>query len=76
VLQGIAASLRLITRGSMVIAELVLRLIKSGETYIEVSLKPKRRTAGKTKTFRIANIVYVKSSVLRLLVDIQLLGHH
>ena len=68
----IGKSLRIITKGSMIIPEIVLRLIEHGQTYIEVSLHPKPRTSGKTKTFRVANIVYVGSSVLRLFVDIRL----
>jgi glycosyltransferase involved in cell wall biosynthesis len=68
-------ALRLTTRGSMVIPEIVLRLIKSGHSYIEISLHPKPRTAGKTKTFRVVNIAYVISSVLRLFIDIQVLRH-
>jgi len=69
-----AKKLRPIAHGSMMVPELLLRLIKAGETYIQVDIRPKRRTAGTTKTFRISNIVYVASSVLRLWVDIQLLG--
>jgi dolichol-phosphate mannosyltransferase len=69
-----AKALRPIARGSMMVPELVLRLIKAGESYIQVEIHPKRRTAGKTKTFRISNIFNVSSSVLRLWVDIQLLG--
>jgi dolichol-phosphate mannosyltransferase len=69
---NVAKSLRLITKGSMVIPEIVLRLLKSGQSYIEVSLHPKPRTAGKTKTFRLSNLVYVTSSVFRLFVDIRL----
>jgi dolichol-phosphate mannosyltransferase len=68
----VAKSLRIITKGSMIIPEIVLRLIEHGQTYIEVSLNPKPRTSGRTKTFRVANIVYVGSSVLRLFIDIRL----
>jgi dolichol-phosphate mannosyltransferase len=68
----VGKSLRTITSGSMIVPEIVLRLVKSGQSYIEVSLHPKPRTAGKTKTFRISNIMYVASSVFRLFVDIRL----
>lgn len=69
-----AKQLRPITHGSMMVPELLLRLIKRGERFIEVEIRPKPRTAGKTKTFRISNIVYVGWSVLLLFVDIQVLG--
>jgi glycosyltransferase involved in cell wall biosynthesis len=68
-------SLRVITRGSMVVPEIVLRLLKSGETVQEVSLRAKPRTSGRTKTFRPRNLVSVATSVLRLFIDIQVLGH-
>ncbi len=70
----VAKRLRPIAHGSMMVPELVLRLIKAGQSYIEVDIHPKRRTAGKTKTFRPSNIVYVGMSVLRLFIDIQVLG--
>ena len=69
----VAKSLRIITTGSMIVPEIVLRLIKAGESYIEVGLHPKPRTAGRTKTFRPSNIVYVVRSVLRLFIDIRIL---
>ncbi|MDP1571581.1 MAG: glycosyltransferase family 2 protein [Vicinamibacterales bacterium] len=70
----VARSLRLISHGSMMVPELVIRLIKARQSYIEVDIHPQARTAGRTKTFRLSNIIYVGSSVLRLFVDIQLLG--
>jgi glycosyltransferase involved in cell wall biosynthesis len=63
-----------ITHGSMIVPELLLRLIKAGESFIEVEIHPKSRTAGRTKTFRLSNIAYVVSSVLRLFFDIQVRG--
>jgi dolichol-phosphate mannosyltransferase len=71
---GVAKSLRTIGHGSMMVPELVIRLIKAGESFIEVDITPKARTAGKTKTFRLSNIWFVGSSVLRLFIDIQVLG--
>jgi glycosyltransferase involved in cell wall biosynthesis len=68
----VAKSLRTISGGSMIVPEIVIRLIKSGQSYVEVSLRPKPRTAGKTKTFRLSNVTYVGMSVLRLFVDIRL----
>ena len=70
----VAKSLRTITHGSMIVPELVLRMIKAGETFVEVDIRAKPRTSGRTKTFRPSNIMYVAWSVLRLFVDIQLRG--
>lgn len=67
-----AKRLRPIAHGSMMVPELILRLIKAGQTYVEVEIRPKSRTAGKTKTFRPSNIWYVGSSVVRLFLSIQL----
>jgi glycosyltransferase involved in cell wall biosynthesis len=69
----VGKTLRTITQGSMMVPELVIRLIKAGGTYVEVSLRPKPRTSGRTKTFRPSNIVWVVTSVVRLFIDIQLL---
>lgn len=68
--------MRTITHGSMIVPELLLRLIRAGESFVQVEIRPKVRTAGKTKTFRISNIIYVTSSVLHLFVDIRLRGGH
>jgi dolichol-phosphate mannosyltransferase len=70
----VAKSLKTVAHGSMMVPELLLRLIKAGQTYIEVDIHPKPRSAGRTKTFRPSNIIYVVSSVLRLFIDIQLVG--
>jgi glycosyltransferase involved in cell wall biosynthesis len=66
--------LRLITAGSTIMPEIVLRLIKTGGTYIEVPLQPQPRTAGSTKTFRIRNLIAVAVSVARLFWDMQIRG--
>jgi len=70
----VVKSVRPITRGSMIVPEILLRMIKLGQTYVEVGLHPKPRTSGRTKTFRPSNIGYVALSVLRMFVDIQVLG--
>jgi hypothetical protein len=57
----------------MIVPELLLRLIKAGETYIELPLQPKPRSSGQTKTFRPRNVASVVLSVCRLFVDIQIL---
>jgi dolichol-phosphate mannosyltransferase len=69
----VAKTLRPITQGSMIVPELLLRLIKAGETYIELPLQPKPRSSGQTKTFRPRNVASVVLSVGRLFVDIQIL---
>jgi glycosyltransferase involved in cell wall biosynthesis len=69
----VAKTLKPITQGSMIVPELVLRLIKAGETYIELPLQPKPRSSGQTKTFRPRNVASVVLSVARLFVDIQIL---
>jgi dolichol-phosphate mannosyltransferase len=69
----VGKTLRTITQGSMMVPELVIRLIKAGGTYMEVSLRPKPRTSGRTKTFRPSNIAWVVTSVVRLFFDIQVL---
>jgi glycosyltransferase involved in cell wall biosynthesis len=69
----VAKTLRPITQGSMIVPELLLRLIKAGESYIELPLQPKPRSSGQTKTFRPRNVASVVLSVWRLFVDIQIL---
>jgi len=69
-----AKRLRTITHGSMIVPEIVVRLLKLGLSYVEVGLYPKPRTAGQTKTFRPSNILYVALSVWRLFVDVQVMG--
>ncbi len=66
--------LRFTTEGSTIMPEVVLRLIKSGGTYVEIPLQPQPRTAGSTKTFRPKNFTAVTVSVARLFWDIQVRG--
>jgi dolichol-phosphate mannosyltransferase len=66
--------LRFVTEGSTIMPEVVLRLVKTGGTYVELPLQPQPRTAGATKTFRIRNGVAVATSVARLFWDIQIRG--
>jgi dolichol-phosphate mannosyltransferase len=70
----VVKGVRTITRGSMIVPEILLRMIKLGETYVEVGLDPKPRTSGRTKTFRPSNIVYVTLSIAKMFIDIQVLG--
>ena len=64
--------LRLMTEGSTIMPEVVLRLIKSGGTYVEIPLQPQPRTAGSTKTFRLKNVLAVATSLAWLFWDIQI----
>jgi glycosyltransferase involved in cell wall biosynthesis len=66
--------LRFITEGSTIMPEVVLRLIKTGGTYVEIPLQPQPRTAGSTKTFRVSNGIAVATSLARLFWDLQVLG--
>jgi len=54
------------SQGSFFVAELLVRLLRSGQSYVEVGLQPRPRTSGATKTFRLRNIVDVFGSVMRL----------
>ncbi len=65
-------TIRLIGEGSMIMPELPLRIIKGGHSYAEVDYHPQPRTAGKTKTFRLSNIMFVVVSVVRLFWDLQI----
>jgi glycosyltransferase involved in cell wall biosynthesis len=58
--------LRMRTEGSMFVAEVLLRLLNSGQSYEEVGLQPLPRTSGSTKSFRVRNIVNVASSIILL----------
>ncbi len=66
--------LRTTTEGSMVVPEILLRMIKSGQRYVEIPLQPQARTSGRTKTFRLRNVASVAMSLARLFWDIQMLG--
>ena len=66
--------LRCISEGSMIVPEILLRMVKSGLSYIEIPLQPQARASGSTKTFRVRNLVAVSLSLVRLFWDIQVLG--
>ena len=63
-----------ITEGSIVVPEILLRMIKSGRAYVEIPLQPQPRTSGSTKTFRLRNVAAVALSLARLFWDIQIRG--
>jgi glycosyltransferase involved in cell wall biosynthesis len=52
--------------GSLFVAELLVRLLRAQQTYVEVGLQPLPRSSGATKTFRLKNIIDVFGSVMRL----------
>jgi glycosyltransferase involved in cell wall biosynthesis len=52
--------------GSLFVAELLVRLLRARQTYVEVGLQPLPRSSGSTKTFRLRNILDVFRSVGRL----------
>lgn len=66
--------LRTITDGSVIVPEILLRMVKSARSYVEIPLQPQARTSGKTKTFRLRNVVFVAVSLARLFWEIQVLG--
>jgi dolichol-phosphate mannosyltransferase len=66
--------IRPITEGSMIVPEILLRMIKAGQSYIEIPLQPQTRTSGKTKTFRLRNVVFVAMSLARLFWEIRIWG--
>jgi glycosyltransferase involved in cell wall biosynthesis len=62
------------TDGSMIVPEILLRMIKSGQSYAEIPLQPQARTSGRTKTFRLRNVAFVSMSLARLFWEIRVLG--
>jgi glycosyltransferase involved in cell wall biosynthesis len=52
--------------GSLFVAELIVRLLRERQTYVEVGLQPLPRSSGSTKTFRLENVVNVFGSILLL----------
>ena len=63
-----------ICEGSMIVPEILLRMVKTGLPYVEIPLQPQSRTSGSTKTFRLRNLVAAAGSLLRLFWNIQVLG--
>ena len=61
-------------QGSLFVAELLVRLLRAHQTYVEVGLQPLPRSSGSTKTFRIRNVVDVFTSVMRLFWELRV--HH
>ena len=66
--------LRTISQGSMILAEIPVRLLYDGLSYIEVGLQPQPRTSGETKTFRLRNIMAAARSIAHLFWDVRVVG--
>jgi glycosyltransferase involved in cell wall biosynthesis len=66
--------LRCISEGSMIVPEILLRMVKTGLPYVEIPLQPQPRASGTTKTFRLKNVIAVSLSLSRLFWDIQIRG--
>ena len=60
--------------GSLFVAELLVRLLRARQTYVEVGLQPLPRSSGSTKTFRLRNLIDVFGSVLRLFWELRVRG--
>jgi glycosyltransferase involved in cell wall biosynthesis len=68
---AVAKQLTIKAQGSLFVAELLVRLLRAGQTYVEVGLQPLPRSSGSTKTFRLRNVVDVFLSVMRLFWEIR-----
>jgi glycosyltransferase involved in cell wall biosynthesis len=66
--------LRCICDGSMIVPEILLRMVKTGLPYVEIPLQPQARASGTTKTFRLRNLIAVSISLSRLFWDIRVRG--
>jgi glycosyltransferase involved in cell wall biosynthesis len=67
----VVKGMRTRAHGSMFVAEVLIRLLMAGQTYVEVGLQPLSRSSGSTKTFRLRNVVGVLASVARLLWELR-----
>ena len=69
---AVAKSFTMRAEGSLFVAELLVRLLRAGQSYVEVGLTPLPRTSGATKTFRAKNLVDVFVSVMRLFWELRI----
>jgi dolichol-phosphate mannosyltransferase len=58
--------------GSLYVAELLVRLLREQQTYVEVGLQPLPRSSGSTKTFRPRNVADVFESVVSLFWELRI----
>jgi hypothetical protein len=66
-----AQQVRPVSHGSMLVVEMLLRLIKAGQSYRQVGIRPLPRSSGASKTFRPRNVVGIGVSILHLVWDIR-----
>jgi dolichol-phosphate mannosyltransferase len=67
-----AKQVQAVARGSMFVAEMLLRLVKAGESYVQVGIHPLPRSSGASKSFRLRNIVAVGGSILELFWNVRI----
>lgn len=58
-------------QGSLFVAELLVRLLRARQTYVEIGLLPLTRSSGSTKTFRLRNVLDVFASVACLFLELR-----
>ena len=71
---SLGKAMRTVTQGWMTVPEIVIRLLRAGQSYVQVPLEPQPRTSGRTKMFRPRNVVSSLASILTLFVDVQVKG--
>lgn len=67
-------SVKITSHGYIAMAELLIRVVKSGRSYVEVGYETVKRTQGKTKMFRLKNFRQLIGTIWRLFWEIQVLG--
>jgi glycosyltransferase involved in cell wall biosynthesis len=72
---ALAKRLPMRAHGSLFVAELLVRLLRARQTYVEVGLQPLPRSSGATKTFRISNVLDVFASMMRLFWELRVSRH-
>jgi glycosyltransferase involved in cell wall biosynthesis len=65
---------KMTTNGFAYMAEILIRLIKNGHTYVEVGLHNRDRQNGNSKAFVFRNFVRVVKVIIRLFWEIQIIG--
>jgi glycosyltransferase involved in cell wall biosynthesis len=69
---AVAKRFKMRAQGSLFVAELLVRLLRAGQTYVEVGIQPLPRSSGATKTFRIGNVTDLMGSVMRLFWELRI----
>ena len=67
-------NVKMSTNGFAFMAETLVRLIKSGHSYVEVGLHNRDRTIGNSKAFVYKNFIRVGEVVIRLFWEVQIVG--